>query len=118
QHYFEQHGIWAEMATSKHCILVLHIGYTDEEYNELLARLDVILLQLKDKLMSIDNEQASIHKNRVSSYYNSSLIGEPILMTRASEKQTAIINLEQAIGERSAEMLVPYPPGIPILYSG
>lgn len=118
QHYFELHGIWAEMATSKHCILVLHIGYTDEEYIDLLARLDVILLQLRDKLNSIVYEQASMHKNRVSSYYNSSLVGEPILMTRALEKQTAIIDLEQAIGERSAEMLVPYPPGIPILYSG
>src|SRR5690606_32292367 len=102
QHYFEQYGIWVEMATSKHCILVLHIGYTDEEYKELLARLNAILFQLKDKLMNIDYEQASMNKNRVSSYYNSTLIGEPILMTRALEKQTAIIDLEQAVGERSA----------------
>jgi arginine/lysine/ornithine decarboxylase len=29
-----------------------------------------------------------------------------------------MVSLEEAVGQRSADMVIPYPPGIPLLYPG
>ena len=114
QHIFEQHGIWAEMATSQHCIFVLHLGYTEEEYEQLISRLERIHSTIYS---SFKSKKIELNK-RVSSYYNSNHIGEPILMSRAISRQTKIVDINDALGYISGEMVVPYPPGIPILYEG
>lgn len=47
-------------------------------------------------------------------------ISEPILftMTPIDEENVELVSLEQAEGRICAEMVIPYPPGIPILYAG
>ncbi|WP_431522869.1 aminotransferase class I/II-fold pyridoxal phosphate-dependent enzyme [Paenibacillus hunanensis] len=49
-----------------------------------------------------------------------SLISEPVSfqMKPIAQQQIETIPLEQAAGRRCAEMVIPYPPGIPVLYAG
>lgn len=112
QELLSKYGIWAEMATSKHCILLLHLGYTEEEYAQLIKRLNEINSAITKEQ---NNSKVSI-KKRVSSYYNSDNVGESILMSRTANKDTKYVDLNEAVGHHSGEMLVPYPPGIPILF--
>lgn len=51
---------------------------------------------------------------------NKYTISEPILftMTPIDEENAEVVPLEQAEGRICAEMVIPYPPGIPILYAG
>lgn len=64
------------------------------------------------KPINLDKDQSNEqHK------YNMS---EPILftMTPIDEENVEVVSLEQAEGRICAEMVIPYPPGIPILYAG
>lgn len=115
QQLLADEGIFAEMATAQHCIFVLHLGYTSEELEVLLNRLRKVNLVIESKPQNTLNKGGI---KRVSSYYNSVTVGEPILMSRAVQNELKLVSLDEAVGERSGEMLVPYPPGIPILYSG
>lgn len=49
-----------------------------------------------------------------------SLVSEPILFTMipVDEQDIEVVHLEKAEGRICAEMVIPYPPGIPILYLG
>ncbi len=64
------------------------------------------------KSINLDKDQSN-EQNK----YN---ISEPILftMTPIDEENVEVVSLEQAEGCICAEMVIPYPPGIPILYAG
>lgn len=122
-----QHQIWAEMATMEHVILVFHLGYTEQEFATLTSRLTTLaneLQQTKLQLVTADdygyNENQLVEQieNSFAAYQEWPVISEPVWMDRALYEDVQEVLLKDAIDERSAEMIIPYPPGIPIIYEG
>jgi arginine decarboxylase len=111
-----QAGCDAEMADVKHVLLHLSLASTHEDVDRLInALLDIftpIRLEKQDILGEISNN------NSIPSF---SQISTPITMQLPQQRDfvnVKAIPLQQALGFRAAEMVIPYPPGIPILYYG
>ena len=111
--HMQEFGCWAEMADSKHVVLL--IG---------LAALEADIERLKAACIAIANQNsAAIDKQVLNLPYwttNKSRISEPVIIPRKLPSESAVerIQLSEAVGRRAAEAVIPYPPGIPIIYSG
>ncbi|ANF95093.1 aminotransferase class I/II-fold pyridoxal phosphate-dependent enzyme [Paenibacillus bovis] len=142
QKLLEQHGCFPEMSDDRYVVLVFSLGSRMEDTIQALQALQQIEEQLVitdsrtqiqednrheaiaetvfsysdtlDEPVDTKRYESDLHNNRIP------LISEPVEFTMipVSEEQIEAISLEQANGRRSAEMIIPYPPGIPILYPG
>jgi arginine/lysine/ornithine decarboxylase len=109
-------GSDAEMADATHVLLHFSLASDEIDANRLLSALSDIFLPLcmkkQDFLGEISNKN-SVHL--------SSQISTPIPMMLPQKSDALKVNavpLEAAPGFCSAEMVIPYPPGIPLLYIG
>lgn len=143
QERLEYYGCVPEMSDDRYVVLVFSMGSTlDDSYCllEALAKIaqeplqsivigdandidqDTIstLLELTDCSEVTNDSHAEQREQKVYIDSNLSTISEPILftMTPIDEDKIEVIALEQAEGRICAEMVIPYPPGIPILYAG
>lgn len=110
QAQLESKGIWIEMATEKYAVLVWHMNMKEQQY-----------LQLQQALQQISAEidVTNIQKKRVSTIINSKrvLVSDPIKFSRyPSERKVELVPIQDAKGKCSADVIIPYPPGIPLLY--
>ncbi|MFC6335134.1 aminotransferase class I/II-fold pyridoxal phosphate-dependent enzyme [Paenibacillus septentrionalis] len=125
QRRLEKYGVWAEMSTPIYVVLVWHMAMTEDE----LERLKTVLLELSQDTESEAESKvmpAAVPKQTLKRLIaadkaileaNAQLaISEPISFNRCQPQLTRIINLVEAEGMQCAEMIVPYPPGIPVLY--
>ncbi|GMK48454.1 lysine decarboxylase [Paenibacillus glycanilyticus] len=112
QKLLEEQGCWAEMADIKHVVLVWGCRTGDD------ARLK---LQAACKKIEHIIKNSSIKSVRVStsSYpgIGFSTPQKPVEWSRKKREQLRL-PLVESEGYEVAEMVVPYPPGIPILYPG
>ncbi|TYP67970.1 aminotransferase class I/II-fold pyridoxal phosphate-dependent enzyme [Paenibacillus methanolicus] len=115
QQQLEKHNIWAEMADTKRVVLLFGAQTTEADAERLLQALH-----------HITDEQSSLScgswiSTRATDIYESELeeelaaISEPVMFDRNLVKST-VVDLEAAVGHCAAEMVVPYPPGIPLVY--
>ena len=123
QQLLARHQIWAEMATLHHVVLVFHVGFTEHEYAHLIKRLKNVSEELigQEQKALLTNHTTEIIRQSYSnaSYYSEGIqISEPVWMDRAVSTDNIVVHLDESINEQSAEMIVPYPPGIPIIYEG
>jgi len=115
QQKLEDCGVWIEMATPRYAVLIMHMAMTEVE-----------LQNLRDALESLSKEpkktvkQASSSANELqSSILDGQLaVSLPVAFNRTSPSSIEVVSLYYAIGKRCAELVVPYPPGIPLLYEG
>lgn len=108
-------GVWIEMATPRYAVLIMHMAMTKEE----LLRLQNALEKIGNEhhmLVNRDRNAAAEFKPSIS--YKQLAVSLPIAFHRISPLSTEVVSLHQALGKRSAELVVPYPPGIPLLYEG
>jgi arginine decarboxylase len=117
----EAHGCYAEMADEKRVLLVFTLGSTKEDAARLVQALTNICeerkLQKKEKSERITNIIKMTPFIQLS---------DPVAFqlhwateTKGQEKQETVwVSIKDAIGKRSARMVIPYPPGIPLWYPG
>jgi len=120
QDQLERHGCFVEMADSRHVLLVFTPASNAEDANRVYeALLNInfyVQLQKKELQAPITN---------ISILPPNSQISSPIAFSQRNLRKTgfqdsdvSLVTVQEAIGNRSAEMVIPYPPGIPYLYPG
>lgn len=115
QRALEQHGCVAELADPHYVLLVFSIASQNEEADRLVTALQNISQQfaLKKKEKSEITSNITTLPQFIQSATPISF--QPVNYARAQVESVAI---EKAAQRRSAEMVVPYPPGIPLLFPG
>jgi len=115
----ERRGCVAELADPRHVLLVASAATDEGSAEALLSALrDIAIAEFPQQKQEMDAVTANnIHMNLWP------VISEPILFFPPAERAAAAssaksIPLQLCAGMRSAEMIVPYPPGIPLLFPG
>ncbi|KZE46625.1 ornithine decarboxylase [Brevibacillus parabrevis] len=109
QELMETHGIFPELADDSHVLLAASAGTTHKDL-EALAR----MLESLSPQGEAEAERILLH-GVVSSHY---LRKQAVPMHEVVDRPRETIPLEQATGRIVAEMVIPYPPGIPVLVPG
>ncbi|MBW7477367.1 aminotransferase class I/II-fold pyridoxal phosphate-dependent enzyme [Paenibacillus oenotherae] len=135
QRQLEKRGCWVEMADPLYVVLLFGAAVSEKD-----------IIRLQDALSEIAQEYSSIHTVRNAdegepkAYINeasdfeykrneadwitlgeeSERISKPIVFSRRGIdlSTTERIPVAEAVGRIAAEAVIPYPPGIPILYKG
>jgi len=114
--HLQQAGCDAEMADTDHVLLHFSVASDEVDAKRLFSALADIFSVINIEKQDFRGEIAN--KKRMKLFSN---VSAPILMTLSQTcdtKRVKAISLEAAIGLSSAEMVIPYPPGIPLLYRG
>jgi arginine decarboxylase len=112
----EKRGCMVEMSDSRYVLLVFSLASTKEEAEKLLAAISNIYAAIQHQKQENYGGLANIIK--IPPF---SADAPPVLLEMAHVGGLAPVSevpLRKAIGSRSAEMVIPYPPGIPVLYVG
>ncbi|PGS49516.1 aminotransferase class I/II-fold pyridoxal phosphate-dependent enzyme [Bacillus sp. AFS041924] len=106
QEIFETEGIYTELSDWGHVLFILPL---DEkiDYNDLISRIK----KATDSMNFIENKQPKLTVPNFTSTVSYSYAG-------LKKKRKMVKNLADSVGEISAENIVPYPPGVPILLKG
>ncbi|CAM4485119.1 aminotransferase class I/II-fold pyridoxal phosphate-dependent enzyme [Paenibacillus tarimensis] len=114
-------GIWAEMADERHVVLLFG-AYTEVETADRIAD---VLITLMDQLDAHPRgKKESVKLSAGSStglaFASADLVQPPFRIQRwlPEDEETERVSLEEAAGRKAAEMIIPYPPGIPLVYHG
>jgi len=109
-------GIYTEMADERYVVLACSCA-TDKQD---LEHLGSALREIHQGHPSEKKENGDIFSN--NKYILPPSISPPISLDyfarRSETKRTITVNVEQSAGMVSAEMVIPYPPGIPLLFPG
>ena len=108
----EQRRCVAEMADEKYVVLTFGPGTTKEDGH----RLEAALLAIAD-LEQEERLTVGPIRERTFSEGEDPFLPEPVLFDREEGKAVSI-PLEGSAGRKAAEWVIPYPPGIPVLYPG
>lgn len=119
QRRLEAKGCVPEMSDDRHVVLLFSLGSRAED-----------AVRLLQALREIDSEDTSesphttgISESRNISTWNNLNVLQisapvPFSLKPVSVNEVESINLEHSVGRVAAEMVIPYPPGIPLLYPG
>ncbi|ACS98692.1 aminotransferase class I/II-fold pyridoxal phosphate-dependent enzyme [Paenibacillus sp. JDR-2] len=112
QKLMEEQGCWAEMADIKHVVLVWGCRTGEDARLELQAACK----QIEYIIKANSSKRGSVS----TSYYPGNGSPNPLKPVEWSRKKREHqrLPLVESEGYEAAEMVVPYPPGIPILYPG
>ncbi|MFS0725100.1 aminotransferase class I/II-fold pyridoxal phosphate-dependent enzyme [Paenibacillus sp. 1P07SE] len=117
----EERGCWAEMADPVYVVLIFGIGTTAQDVEALLQALQQIHEKL-EQTVKISPPPSGVLAAALHQASDSPLGGfsEPIPFGLHLDGDQLIetIPLSEAEGRIAAEMITPYPPGIPLLYAG
>jgi arginine/lysine/ornithine decarboxylase len=110
-----QFGVTAELPSLQHLTFIISLGNTDTDIEQLLQALQGLTERQKSKEIQKSKESSTF--NLQPSTFN--LIPTPSLSPRdAFFAPTESLPVEQAVSRISAELVCPYPPGIPVLMPG
>ena len=120
------HGCIAEMADLRHTVLVFSLGSTLEDANRLIRALQAVAVTLDNntpytKIQAgtyMEITDASSHPIVMADGHR--LFSEPVSFSIYEQEhvRTKQVLVQEAIGRKAAESVIPYPPGIPLLYPG
>ncbi|WP_152380017.1 aminotransferase class I/II-fold pyridoxal phosphate-dependent enzyme [Paenibacillus brasilensis] len=126
KHELESYGCIPEMSDEKHVVLLFTLGSTARDASHLLQAFvhinnDIRFKKTAGELYSMGMEQHGLdldfstwNNDRMTAYSNPVQFGlQPI-----NPEQIEVVPLEDTVGRVAAEMIIPYPPGIPLLYAG
>ncbi|GKU77118.1 aminotransferase class I/II-fold pyridoxal phosphate-dependent enzyme [Paenibacillus sp. L3-i20] len=117
----EQYGCWAEMADSRYVVLVMGVHTNDSEIEKLKVAVVSIHNKYKNNYNIVDSHQKNSKLTVTTISLNDKIaIGAPVSFSRRNidDSEIVIRKLRECEGLHSAQMIVPYPPGIPLLYPG
>ncbi|WP_138420024.1 aminotransferase class I/II-fold pyridoxal phosphate-dependent enzyme [Aquibacillus sediminis] len=107
---FETFGIYPELATNSQ-VLFIHGLASFHKWSEITAAIEKINQQLKIKPnhATIDDSN-TIFKDSISRLVYT--------FPQMRKMKTKLVSLQQSEGQVVAESIIPYPPGVPLLYKG
>lgn len=121
----EEHNCWAEMADNRYVVLLIGASAEITDMVTIKRALQQIsdsigndaLIELKE-IKEIKEFAKSATAKRSARVKQT--ISDPVDFDRRllSEEEMRIVSVSQAAGFRSADTIIPYPPGIPLLYKG
>ena len=123
QHALEARGCVPEMSDERYVVLLFTLGSTEEDVNHLLWALRHIVEE-EEAARPLDILNPSFTEQSNVSTWNipksETLFSEPVQFSLipGDPEQMEAVPVENSDGRIAAEMVIPYPPGIPILYSG
>ncbi|WP_242311558.1 aminotransferase class I/II-fold pyridoxal phosphate-dependent enzyme [Bacillus cereus group sp. BfR-BA-01331] len=107
QSVFEKVGIYTEMADPYNVLLILPLQVNEGYMKAIeIIRLAMQQYKVKDKTASI----RYTYKGEISSL--------PYTYKQLERYETKLVSIEEAVGMIAAEMVIPYPPGIPLIMYG
>ncbi|MEC0170700.1 Orn/Lys/Arg family decarboxylase, partial [Paenibacillus graminis] len=139
QRRLEEKGMVPEMSDDRHVVLAFSLGSKAEDTQRLLAALREIAEETSGGLANLPGGTAKqkssteyLHTEpgkgqvqasvKYSTWNNlmDDFISRPVLfsMKPVNPVETERIRLEYSAGRTAAEMVIPYPPGIPLVYPG
>ncbi len=109
----------AEMADERYVVLALGPGTTRKDGQRLKAALADIAGRKQGNAPEIKPLEGNPKETLPFEEEDeqSAIVPEPILFER-EERLAVTVSLESSIGRKAAEWVIPYPPGIPVLYPG
>ncbi|AWC31073.1 aminotransferase class I/II-fold pyridoxal phosphate-dependent enzyme [Bacillus cytotoxicus] len=107
QSLFEQAGIYAEMADPYNVLFILPLQ-VNEKYMKGIETMRSLLSHYK-----ITDKRPSIRYT-----YKGGISPLPFTYKHLEEYETKRVPIEEAVGMIAAEMVIPYPPGIPLIMYG
>ncbi|SMF92742.1 Arginine/lysine/ornithine decarboxylase [Paenibacillus uliginis N3/975] len=123
QHALEARGCVPEMSDERYVVLLLTLGSTLEDVNHLLWALRHIVEEEEaseplEVFNPLPSEQSNVSTWNIPE--TTLLFSEPVTfsLTPKDPEQMESVPVEYSAERISAEMIIPYPPGIPILYPG
>ncbi|WP_338541208.1 aminotransferase class I/II-fold pyridoxal phosphate-dependent enzyme [Paenibacillus tundrae] len=128
QQQLEARGCIPEMSDEQYVVLLFSLGSTEEDAQHVLQALQDIssASTIEEDLLSPkeSREHTREEKHYISTWNNFqekvTYYSEPIpfSLQPIREEHTIVIPINECAGRRSAEMVIPYPPGIPLVYPG
>ncbi|MDQ6420779.1 aminotransferase class I/II-fold pyridoxal phosphate-dependent enzyme [Paenibacillus sp. LHD-117] len=114
----EEQGCWAEMSDPVYVVLLIGIGTRHEHIERLKSAIMNVHAERLGMGQDLTTDVRTVHRNPSNGVEDE--LGEPIVFGGGwfSKQASMRVPLHEAIGYRAAEMVVPYPPGIPLLYQG
>ncbi|MBE9129207.1 MULTISPECIES: aminotransferase class I/II-fold pyridoxal phosphate-dependent enzyme [unclassified Coleofasciculus] len=112
--FHQQLGVTAELPTLQHLTFIISLGNTAADIQQLVQAFDVIA-QKDNRPNSLDHNR----KTQLPTIHPSSFTVHPSLSPReAFFAPTETLPINHSVGQVSAELICPYPPGIPALMPG
>ncbi|PZD94889.1 hypothetical protein DNH61_16055 [Paenibacillus sambharensis] len=114
-------GIWAEMADERHVVLIFGANTELDTADRLVDVLITIMAQLDS---NHGEAEEAVSMAAVSSiglaFASADPVQAPFRIQRQlpEDEETEQVSVEKAAGRIAAEMIIPYPPGIPLVYHG
>jgi len=104
QQFFEEKGIYSEMADPNNVLFVLPLLKKGDKFpfEDIIAKLKELTIRKKES-------RADAHyfkKERISTLY------------RVQSQKEELVSIQDSVGFICAETIIPYPPGIPLLLRG
>ncbi|MCI1695358.1 aminotransferase class I/II-fold pyridoxal phosphate-dependent enzyme [Aneurinibacillus aneurinilyticus] len=117
--YLQDKGCVAEMADVRNVVLVFSIDARDEDIERMVSIIRKIDEEIGEHRLAGDRAQADDTWDITGMLSGVQSFIEPAIPLReAFYKKSEEVTLQEAIGRCSAEMIIPYPPGIPLLTPG
>lgn len=122
QQRLEEHGCMVEMSDLRYVLLVFTLATSGEDVERLMKALG----QIRQDIVEFPrNKPRYMLNDAQASFEPFQQISEPVMMDLSMHgiygsvsPTTKVIPLAQSVGKVAAEMVIPYPPGIPVLYPG
>ncbi|WP_172199311.1 aminotransferase class I/II-fold pyridoxal phosphate-dependent enzyme [Saccharibacillus qingshengii] len=113
-------GCIAEMSDERRTVLALGAGSGMDDAGRLVAALQELQCELQAQPEVIAQEARVSRAEGAANLPQptASAISEPVLFDLRPSGASEAVGLEDAAGRTAAEMIVPYPPGIPLVYAG
>ncbi|MCH1626961.1 aminotransferase class I/II-fold pyridoxal phosphate-dependent enzyme [Ferdinandcohnia quinoae] len=107
QHLFEKEGIFTELADPNHVLFVLPLAIIEnvEDFYQLLNK-------------SVSHVPLTPETSIGSKYFLEKITTLSLSYQEIKGYNKRVVSIENAVGEISAEMIIPYPPGIPLIMEG
>ncbi len=113
QELLEKENIYLELADMYNCLAVASIGTMPEDLEKLLAALKRI-----DKVEYSTVEMRSTPRSLFEQDYDASDSNSSVSLGNVLYQNKKRLPIREAIGYFSAEMVIPYPPGVPMIQLG
>ncbi|GMB10090.1 arginine/lysine/ornithine decarboxylase [Thermolongibacillus altinsuensis] len=107
QRKLEREGVFTELADPNNVLLVYPLA--------LVENIDVIIEKIKKALQGISCEKRDEKRTFQYTFPTSS---EVVSYKKIKHRKRKVVPLEEAVHCISAQMVIPYPPGIPVLFVG
>ncbi|MGK9254750.1 aminotransferase class I/II-fold pyridoxal phosphate-dependent enzyme [Paenibacillus sp. D9] len=127
QKELELRGCWPEMADARYVVLIVGARSEEKDADALLAALEEIAsVNRLDEPASVIRLDEPADSRRIiaplseSENSRAEVVSLPVLLRRSKRipEQEEKVMIKDSAGRLAAERIIPYPPGIPLVYEG